>query len=90
MHRPVPIGDELEVTQVSNSNCSQQWPKQDESGEKQRSMKICFEIKGRQESQVLMSGEISSQPKEGRREQGTEQKDGRKEGEESGGVFQAC
>jgi hypothetical protein len=53
-------------------------------------MKEYFEVEAREKSQDLMMGEILSQPKQGRPEQRAEQKDGRKVGEESGGVFQAC
>ena len=53
-------------------------------------MKECFEVEPREKSQDMMMGQILCQPKQRRSEQCAEQKDGRKVGEESGGVFQAC
>ena len=53
-------------------------------------MKECFEVEAREKKEDMLMSQILSHPKEGRPEQRAKQKDGRKVGEESGGVFQAC
>jgi len=87
---PTAIWRKVQIAQPPQTNGAKQRPKQEQAGEKKRTMEKRFEIKVSEENQEAMRGKILGAPKEKRSKQRGEQNRPGEIGKQSGCVLQGC